>query len=241
MKKELKEQIKHDEFREGIGHAAGYVAGHRDEVRLTLIALAVLALAVIGFTSYRSHRKASAEKAFDEALTTFHAPVVGEPDAAQQGGTVYPSAAEKYQKAATQFAEIARDHGSSNAGRRARYYAALANLELGKTQEAQQALTELSSDGSDPLVRGLARLALADLHHAAGRADEAIEGYRRIVDDKDAAVPRDHALMRLATAFEDARRTPDAVAAYRRLTEEFPASVYAPEARRKVDLLGGRA
>ena len=241
MKKELKQQIKQDDFRAGIGQAAGYVASHRDEARLTLLALLVLALAVIGFSSYRSYQKASAEKAFDEALTTFHAPVVGDPDAGQTGGTVYGTAAEKYQKAATQFAEVAKDHGSTNAGRRARYYAALANLELGKTQEAQQALTELSSDGGDTLVRGLARLALADLHRAAGRADEAIEGYRRIVDDKDATVPRDHALMRLATTLEEAKRMPDAAAAYRRLTDEFPASVYAAEARRKVEYLGGRA
>jgi TolA-binding protein len=241
MKKELKEQIKHDEFREGIGHAASFVSTHRDEARVTLLAVAVLALAAVGFASYRSHRQASAERAFDEALTTFHAPVVGEPDAAQAGGTVYPSAAEKYQKAATEFAEIARRHGSTNAGRRARYYAALANLELGKAAEAQKELTELAGDGGDTLVRDLARLALADLHHAQGRATEAVEGYRRLVDDRDSTVPRDHALMRLAATLEEGKQIPDAVAAYRRLSEEFPASVYAAEARRKVEYHGGPA
>ena len=68
-----------------------------------------------------------------------------------------------------------------------------------------------------------------------------MEAYRKIVDDSGSAVPRDHALMQLAGALEDAKRTPDALASYRRLVEEFPASVYAPEARRKVDVLGGRA
>jgi tetratricopeptide (TPR) repeat protein len=240
MKKELKKQIKQDELRTGFDHAVGWVSTHRDEVRVTAIALAVLALAAVGFGSYRSHRQASAEKAFDEALTIFHASVAGEPEAAVSGGTVYASAAEKNQKAAAAFADVAKRYGSSAAGRRARYYAALANLELGKTAEAEAELKELSSEGEDALVRGLARLALADIYRGSGRWDLAIEGYRRIVDDAGSAVPRDHALMRLASTLEEAQRAPDALKAYVRLTEEFPTSVYASDAKRRQEYLGGR-
>lgn len=240
MKKELKKQIKQDELRTGFDHAAVWVSAHRDEVRVTVIALAVLGLAAVGFGSYRSHRQASAEKAFDEALTIFHAPVAGEPDATQAGGTVYATAAEKHQKAAAAFADIAKRYGSSPTGRRARYYAALANLELGKTAEAEADLKELASGGEDALVRGLARLALADIHRSNGRWDLAVEGYRRIVDDAGSAVPRDHALMRLASTLEEAQRAPDALTTYRRLIEEFPSSVYLTDAKRRLEYLGGR-
>ena len=240
MKKELKRQIKQDELRTGFDHAAGWVSVHRDEVRVTAIVLAVLALAAVGFGSYRSHRQASAEKAFDEALTIFHAPVAGEPDATQGGGTVYATAAEKHQKAAAAFADIAKRYGSSPTGRRARYYAALANLELGKTAEAEAELKELASGGEDALVRGLARLALADVHRSNGRWDLAVDGYRKIVDDAGSAVPRDHALMRLASTLEESERAPDALATYRRLIEEFPSSVYLTDAKRRLEYLGGR-
>lgn len=240
MKKELKQQIKQDEIRTGLEHAAGWASTHRDEVRVTLIALAVLGLSAVGYGSYRSHRQASAEKAFDEALTVYHARVAGQPDATLPGGTVYPTAADKYQKAAVAFADIAKRYGSSATGRRARYYAALAHLELGKTAEAEAELKDLSSGGDDALVRGLARLALADIHRSAGRWDPAIEGYRKILDDTGSAVPRDHALMRLASTFEDAKRTPDALAAYLRLIEEFPSSVYASDAKRRREYLSGR-
>jgi tetratricopeptide (TPR) repeat protein len=240
MKKELKQQIKQDELRTWFEHAATWVSAHRDEARVTVIAVAVLGLAAVGFGSFRSHRQASAERAFDEALTIFHAPVAGEPAATQAGGTVYASAAEKYQKAAAAFADVAKRYGSSATGRRARYYAALANLELGKTAEAEAELKELSSDGEDALVRGLARLALADIYRGSGRWDLAIEGYRRIVDDAGSAVPRDHALMRLASTLEEAQRAPDALKAYVRLTEEFPTSVYASDAKRRQEYLGGR-
>ena len=179
MKSELKKQMKQDELRTGFDHALGWTSTHRDEVRVTLIALAVLGLAAVGFGSYRSHRQASAEKAFDEALTIFHASVAGDPDAARSGGTVYATAAEKHQKAAAAFADISTRYGSSSTGRRARYYAALASLELGKTAEAEAELKELASGGEDALVRGLARLALADLHRSDGRWDLAVEGYRK--------------------------------------------------------------
>src|SRR5687767_12393627 len=99
MKSERKHQIKQDELVTAGEPAPGSARGHRDEVRVTLIGVVVLALAAVGYGSYRSHRLASAERAFDDALTIFHAPVAGEPDAALTGGTVYPSAADKNQKA----------------------------------------------------------------------------------------------------------------------------------------------
>jgi TolA-binding protein len=240
MKKELRKQIKQDELRTGLDHAAGWVSSHRDEARVTVIALAVLGLAAVGFGSYRSHRQASAEKAFDEAFTVFHAPVAGEPDAAQGGGTVYATAAEKYQKAAAGFADVAARYGSSTTGRRARYYAALANLELGKTAEAEAELKELAAEGDDALLRGLARLALAGIHRSSGRWNEAVDGYRRIVDDTGSAVPRDHALMLLGRTLEESQRTPDALSTYRRLIEEFPSSVYLTDAKNRMEYLGGR-
>jgi tetratricopeptide (TPR) repeat protein len=240
MKKELKKQIKHDEFRDGLGQAAGWLDSHRDAVRMGAIAAAVVLLAAIGFGSWRSHRQASAARAFDDAIAIFHAPVAGEPDAREAGETVYPSRADKYTKAAAAFDEVVKRHGSSGVGARARYYAALARIETGQTQAAEAELATLAG-GSDSLVKGLARLALADLHRGAGQWDQAIEGYRKIVDDSGSTVPRDHALMRLAGTLEDAARGPDALASYRRLLEEFPASVYVAEARRRADLLSGKA
>src|SRR5688500_2776481 len=117
MNREHRKQIKQDELRTGFEHAAHWTSAHRDEVRVTAIALAVLGLAAVGLGSYRSHRQASAEKAFDDALTIYHAPVAGQPEAAAGGATVYPSAAEKYQKAAAAFTELGKRHGATSAGR----------------------------------------------------------------------------------------------------------------------------
>jgi predicted negative regulator of RcsB-dependent stress response len=240
MKKELKQQIKQDELRTGYEHASAWAVAHRDEVRVTAIVVAVVLLAAVGFASYRSHQQASAERAFDEALTIFHAPVAGQPDATGASGTVYPTVAERDQKAAAAFAEVSKRYGSSSTGRRARYYAALANLEAGKTAEAESELKELSGKGDDPLIRDLSRLAFADLSRGSGRYDQALEAYRKIADDANSTVPRDHALMRIGGTLEDAKREAEALQAYRRILDEFPSSVYGSDARTRIQYLGGR-
>ncbi|MFI5184885.1 MAG: tetratricopeptide repeat protein [Vicinamibacteria bacterium] len=43
--------------------------------------------------------------------------------------------------------------------------------------------------------------------------------------------------MGLAATLEEARRSEEARAAYRRLVDEYPESVYAADARRRVDFL----
>jgi outer membrane protein assembly factor BamD (BamD/ComL family) len=47
--------------------------------------------------------------------------------------------------------------------------------------------------------------------------------------------------MGLASAQEEAKKPVDARASYERLLEEYPASVYAPEARRRAEFLGSRS
>ena len=240
MKKELKQQIKQDELRSGYEHASVWAGEHKDEVRTTAIVVAVVLLAAIGFGSYRSHQQSAAQRAFDEALTIYHAPVAGQHDATGATGTVYATQAERDQKAAAAFGEVAKKFGSSATGRRARYYAALANVQIGKTAEAEAELKDLASKGDDPLIRDLSRLALADMYRGSGRFDQAVEGYQRVADDSGAVVPRDHALMRMGGTLEDAKREQDALKAYRRLTEEFPTSVYLGDAKTRILYLGGR-
>ncbi|PYQ00472.1 MAG: hypothetical protein DMF83_27970 [Acidobacteria bacterium] len=242
MKRELKKQIKQDELVSGFQQASRWTTAHGSEVKVTAAVVAVVALAAFGVTTYLGHRRSEAERAFATALDTFHAPVSTElPEGFEPPpGPVFASAAEKNRKAAAQFDEVARKYGSFDTGRRARYYAALARMDLGEYDPAEKSLSEIAAQRDrGALEASLARLALADLHRRRGLLDKAIEDYRHLIDDSSFVLPRDHVLLELASTLEAARRPVEAGAAYRRIVEEFPGSVYAAEARRRADYLAG--
>ena len=238
MKKELKEQIKQDEFASGLEKAAAWAGTHRDELRIGLGVALVLAAAVGAVTYFQAQRAREADRAFRDALTSFEAPVASElpPGSERPSGTVFASADEKYKTAAAAFDGVERRFGSSVMGLRAKYYAALARIELKQYAEAEKALKEIVARGSG-LEPDLARLALADAYRKSGQLDKAVEAYRGLASNAAATIPRDFALLSAAETLEDAKRWAEARATYRQLIEEFPGSVYAAQARTRAEYL----
>ena len=238
MKKELKDQIKQDEFASGLEQALAWTNAHRDEVRIGAGVVVVLLAAVGAFGYFQASRAREADRAFREALTTFEAPVTTDlpPGADRPAGQVFATAEDKYKTAAAAFEGVERRFGSSAAGLRAKYYAALCREELGQYAEAEKSLREIQSRGSG-LEPELARVALADLLRRTGQVDKAVEAYRGLATNPTANVPRDFALLSAAQTLEDAKRWAEARAAYRQVFEEFPASVYASEARTRAEYL----
>lgn len=240
MKKELKKQIKQDELISGVEHMASWAQAHPRELRAGVVAVLVLGGAAFGIITFIKNRARAAEDAFASALETFEAPVVAElpPDAPKPSGVVYATPEEKFRKAAAAFDGVERAYPSLAVAQRARYYGALARIEIGDKAGAEKALNEVAATkGGIGLEPALARLALAGLERRSGALDKAVDSYKKLAEDASFPLPRDHALMDLASTLEQARRLEEARAAYRRLTDEFPESVYAPDARRRAEFL----
>jgi len=238
LKKELREQIKQDEFASGLEQAVAWTGAHKDELRIG-IGVGVVLLAAAGAVGYyQAQRSREADRALRDALTTYEAPVAGEvaPGAERPSGQVFATPEEKYRTAAAAFEAVERRYGSSRVGVRARYYEALARIELKQYPEAEKGLQEVQSRGSG-IEPELARAALADLYRRSGQVDKAVEAYRGLASNPNASLPRDFALLSAAQTLEDARRYAEARSTYRRLYEEFPASVYAAQARSRADYL----
>jgi hypothetical protein len=238
LRKELREEIKQDEFASGLEQAITWISAHKDEVRIGA-GVAIVLLAAAGSLGYfQGQRAREADRAFRDALATFEAPVASEltPGADRPAGQVFATSEEKYKTAAAAFEGVERRYGSSKEGLRAEYYAALARVELGQYAEAEKALREIQSRGPG-LESDLARLALADTLRRSGQVDKAVEAYRGIASNPSANMPRDYALLCAARTLDDAKRWAEARAAYRQLVEEFPASVYAAEARARAEYL----
>jgi len=238
LKKELRDEMKQDELASGLEKAAAWAIAHRDEIRIGAGVVVVLLAAAGALAYFQGQRAREADRAFRDALTTFEAPVTSEiaAGADRPSGQVFATTEEKYKTAAAAFEGVDRRFGSSKAGLRARYYAALSRVELGQYAEAEKALKEIQALGGG-LEPELARLALADLYRRSGQVDKAVEAYRGLATNPTANLPRDFALLSAAQALEEARRWPEARAAYRQVFEDFPASVFAAQARERVEYL----
>jgi len=238
LKKELRDEIKQDEFASGLEQLITWVAAHRDELRIGA-GVAIVLLAAVGALGYfQAQRAREADRAFRDAVASFEAPVASElaPGADRPSGQVFATAEEKYKTAAAAFEGVERRFASSKAGLRAKYYAALSRIELGQYAEAEKALREVQAQGSG-LEPELARFALADALRRSGQVDKAVEAYRGLATNPAATMPRDFALLCAARTLDDAKRWAEARAAYRQVFEEFPASVYASEARARAEYL----
>lgn len=239
MRKELKREIKEDEFASWLEKLIVWGDSHRDELRIG-IGVTVVLLAAFGALAYfQSHRAAEAERAFQDALESFEAPVAAEltEGADRPTGQVFATAEDKHKTAAAAFEGVSRRYGSSDIGLKSKYYAALSRIELGQYDEAEKALREVLAQGGDGLVPDLARLALGGLYRKSGETDRAVEAYRTVISSPDTNLPRDYALHCLAGTLEDVGRWGEARAAYRELVEQYPASVYAAPARARVEYL----
>ena len=238
MDKELKRQIKEDEFKSVVEHALAWGRSHSAETRITALVAVILA-GVLGAVGYfQGAQRREAEQAFAAAVEIFGAAVKAPGQAPGDGAKSFATAQEKYTQAVTAFDGLARRFPSRSEGLRARYFAALARVEVGQYGEAEKALSEIAADRrASALEPALARLALGELFRRSGQTDKAVEAFKQLAADPASAVPRDAALMSLGDTLEDARKMAEARASYRRLYEEFPQSVYAAEARRKADRL----
>jgi len=239
LKRELREQIKQNEFATGLEKAASWAGAHREELRIGG-GVALVLLAAVGALGYfRNERARDAERAFQDALTSYAAPVATElaAGAERPGGQIFATPEDKHKTAAAAFEGVERRFASSPLGLRAEYYAALSRMELKQYGEAEKALKDVQARGGEGLEGELARLALADLYRRSGQTDKAVQAYRGLATSPKSSLPRDYALLRLAGTLEEAKRFGEARTAYRELTEEFPASVYAAEARSRADYL----
>jgi TolA-binding protein len=240
LKKELRKSIKEDEFVSGMTRGMELLEAHKDEVRVTVIALVVVAVLAGGLAYFKAARAREARLAFADALVVFETPVAGAVPGPPRG-TTFATAEEKFKKAAAAFDGIARRYPGEAVTPRARYLAALSRIEMGDDAEAQKELQAVAADrASGDLVRSLAEVAQADLLRRRGKLDQAEDAYRRLAADASLAVPRDYPLWSLAQCLEESGHPQEAAEEYRRLRDEFPGSGWAQEAARMASYLSGR-
>jgi predicted negative regulator of RcsB-dependent stress response len=193
--------LKQDNFAKATADSFDWLSGHRSGVLRWVVSVGAVALLCIGGLVYWTVRTSAADSALGTALDVYDAPLAIAGAPAETG--VYATASERSLAAHQQFAAVAEKYSWLPEGAKARYFAGVTDLELGRTAAAETELTQVAGAWSwgDRNLTNLAKLALAELYHQTGRDSQAIETYNALVAKPSETVSANVAQLDLADLY----------------------------------------
>jgi tetratricopeptide (TPR) repeat protein len=193
--------LKQDRLVDATRTSVDWFQDHRSRViQATVAAVLLIAFVIVALVVYNK-RAAAAALAFGEAMDTYNAPLAQPGQPAAPGEKTFPTAAARSTLANRQFAQLANQYGSFEAGKTARYFAGLTAINLGQTGPAETYLKPVA-DGHDAALGSLAKLALANLYQQMNRNSEAVVLYNQLIAKPTNTVPADAARLQLAALYE---------------------------------------
>ncbi|AXC10898.1 hypothetical protein ACPOL_1552 [Acidisarcina polymorpha] len=198
MDTQTRHALKEDKFVQATTTGLSWIELHRNTVIRASIAFVVVLAAVIGATAYYEHRSAEASVALGQALEIYNSPL-RQPGEPEDGS--YKTIADRAKAANQQFTDVANKYGSLEAGRTARYFIGLTDIDLGKPGEAETNLKQVANSYHKDLA-SLAKIALAGLYVQTGKTAQAIDLYKEIIAKPTDTVPASAAQLQLAQVYE---------------------------------------
>jgi predicted negative regulator of RcsB-dependent stress response len=190
--------LKQDKFVTATQTGLSWIEIHRDKVIRASIAVVVILAAIVGGGIFYQHENAVASVALGQALEIYNSSLrqSGEPDDGS-----YKTTAERAQAANKQFIDVANKYGIFEAGKIAKYFAGLTDIDLGKTADAEANLKGISGSYNKDLS-ALAKVALANLYVQTGKTQQAIDLYKELIAKPTDTVPAPAAQLQLAAIYE---------------------------------------
>jgi TolA-binding protein len=193
-RKELKQMVRQDRFREEVSHTVEYVAKHKKHFVIYGV-LAVVLMIGAGITYWYMQRQQAVRQAeLYQALRVQDA-TIG--PAQNEYALAFPTAAEKQKAVADAFQGILNKYPNSDEGLIAKYYLGVNAADQGKTPDAEKYFRQVADSGKEDYA-SLAKLALADLLVSQNRKDEAEKLLRSLVAKPTVFVSKEHATIELA-------------------------------------------
>jgi tetratricopeptide (TPR) repeat protein len=193
--------LKHDRFVDTTNATLDWASENRGTlIRYGIITLAVIALIVAAIWTY-AVRQRKAQNLLGQALSIYETPlrVPGEPADEAQGS--FDTAAARAKAAYPLFEKAANQYGWLRPGEDARYFAGLADIDMGDHAKAETELKK-ASKAHDRNIAALAQMALASLYVQTNRSSEAIAIYNKLIQHPAMAVPASAAQLALASVYE---------------------------------------
>ncbi len=242
MNKAEREHLKHNEAADAVVAATSFASRHGRTIGLAAVALLLLVGAVFGYRAIQARPEARAQGALARAVEILNAPVAPAPAGGTLPAGTYATEDARADAALKQLQATAEQYGRSDAGLRARYYAASLLAESNKPQEAAAAYEQVrDAAGASTLLGRMATLGLASMQVRQKQFDPAIKALQELSQRRDGPLPVDAVLVQLADAYQEAGRSAEASQTLQRVVDEFPQSPYAADARQRVQALQATA
>lgn len=262
-----RKDLKKDEFVSTTTRVLRWLMQRRRRIGWGLLIAIGIASVLAGVWMYRARQEEKAARQLGVALQIYHSPeedastagASGNPAAAGDGATAagsrssaavsdehggaghrhFETAEARYEAARDALRPIVEQFGGYRSGRVAAFYLGLCEARLGNPEAAIESL-ERATESSKSLIAATARYRLGQLYLDRGRPDDAVATFEKLVEANTDYFPAGEALMAKARAHEAADDRKAALATYRRVVENHGESVFASEARSRVDELSAQ-
>jgi len=197
-----RKELKTDEVRETFAHGAQAILSHQQLTTYLLAAALVIALGIFGWRWYSQRQDAQSSAALSAAMDVFQATVTapGQPPA-QPGQLNFADDKTKYTQAAAKFAAVASKYPHTDDGTLAKYFEAVSDEHIDKSDDAKRLLGEVAAD-SNANYAAMARYELAQVDDRTGQGDAAVKLYQGLIDKPAVLVPKPVAMLALAEHYE---------------------------------------
>ena len=234
-----RKELKQDKVRETFEHGAEAVLSHTRILTVTLLVMVLGAAGYLGWRLYSQREAAQSQMALDEAMKIYGAQlnVPGQP--VLPGELTYSDASKRSEDALAKFNVVAAKYPHTDAGRQARYYAALSLMDLDRLNQATEELKKLAGS-SDKEMAALAQYQMALIDERTGKTDEAIKLLRGLTTAGSVLVPKAMAQLELAGVLSqtDPKQAADI---YTELKVKYPNTPVADQADRGLQLLASKS
>lgn len=200
MDTQTRHALKHDRFVDSTNASLDWASDNRGTlIRYAIIIVAVIILIIAAIWVY-SARTQNAENMLGKALSIYGSPlrVPGEPADEQVGS--FDTAAARAKAAYPIFEQTANKYSWLRPGEDARYFAGLADIDMGDQSKAETELKK-AAKAHDGNIAALAQMALASIYVQSNRTSQAVDIYNKLIQNPTTAVPASAARLQLASLY----------------------------------------
>jgi predicted negative regulator of RcsB-dependent stress response len=223
MRATERHQLKHDKFAETAQETFSWMTHHRVRLIIWITAVAAIVIVILGGWYYQQQHEELAGTDLGAALRTFNAPIRPAGVNPEPNFESYASDTERAQAGEKKFRAIADRYPHTHAGKVARYFTGVSEMQAGDNAAAEKDLRQIVDKG-DAELASLAKMALASIDRATHRDDQAMAIYKGLIDHPTHSVSKPMAQLELAGLYQQTQPQ-EALKIYQQMRQDDPTGV----------------